>query len=222
MNCAVLFSGGKDSTYAAYLAKKKGYKIKCLISLLSENPESYMFHTPAIEKVSTQAEAMNIPIIIKKTRGVKEKELKDLKKAIINAKNNFDFDTIVTGAVESNYQKSRIENICIDLGLNCFNPLWKKNQIKILEELIEKKFYVVIIGVFAYPFDKSWLLRKIDKEFIKDIKELNKKYKINEAGEGGEFESFVLNCPIFHKELKITKKEIFGNKNSWKVEIELE
>ena len=71
MKCAVLFSGGKDSTYSAYLAKKKGYELTCLITLHSENPESYMFHTPSISKTEKQAKVMNLPLIVKATKGIK-------------------------------------------------------------------------------------------------------------------------------------------------------
>lgn len=86
MKCTVLFSGGKDSTYAAYLAKKNGIEISCLITIISENPESYMFHTPSISQVKKQSEIMNIPLIIQQTKGKKEKELKDLELAIKRAK----------------------------------------------------------------------------------------------------------------------------------------
>ena len=222
MNCAILFSGGKDSTYAAYLAKKEGYKISCLISIFSENPDSYMFHTPSILKVKKQAEVMNLPLIVQKTKGEKEIELKDLEKAIRLAKNEYDIECIVTGAVESVYQKSRIQKICENLNLKCYNPLWKKDQIELLSELLKNNFKVLIIGVSAYPLDKSWLGRGINNKFIKDIKILYGKYKINPEGEGGEFETFVLNCPLFSKEIKITEKKISGNKNSWRMEIEVE
>ena len=55
MRLGLLFSGGKDSTYAAYLANKQGYKISCLITIISENKESFMFHTPSVEKAERQA-----------------------------------------------------------------------------------------------------------------------------------------------------------------------
>ena len=71
----ILFSGGKDSMYAAWLAKKEGYEISCLISIVSENEESYMFHTPSIRRVEEQAKSMGIPLIVIKTKGKKEKEL---------------------------------------------------------------------------------------------------------------------------------------------------
>ena len=221
MKCGVLFSGGKDSTYAAFLAKKQGYEISCLISIISENPESYMFHTPSITKVKKQAEVMKIPLIIQKTKGQKEEELKDLEKAIQRAKSEYKIEAVVTGAVESVYQSSRIQKICDKLGLECFNPLWKKDQLELLHDLIKDNFKVIIIGVFAYPLDESWLGKEINGEFIKDAAALYEKYKINPAGEGGEIESFVLNCPLFTRELKIKDKQIQGKNNSWKMEIEM-
>ena len=40
MKFASLFSGGKDSVYATYLAKKEGNSIECLIAIVSKNPDS--------------------------------------------------------------------------------------------------------------------------------------------------------------------------------------
>jgi diphthine-ammonia ligase len=223
MKSAVLFSGGKDSVYAAYLAKKKRYKLTCLISIFSENPDSYMFHTPSIEKTKHQAKVMNLPLIIQKTKGEKEKELEDLEKAIKKAKKIYKINNIISGALASNYQKFRIENICKKLDLKSITPLWKRNELEYLRELIKNKFKVILTGVFAYPFDKSWLGRKIDNRFIDEIKELKSKYKVNPVGEGGEFETFVLNCPLFKKSLKIKNYKFFKEgENSWRMEIETE
>ena len=208
MKLASLFSGGKDSVYSAYLMQKEGHEIFCLISIFSENLESYMFHTPSIEKTKKQAEVMGIPLIIEKTKGEKEIELDDLKRAIKKAKDEYGIEGIVTGAIQSVYQASRIQKICDELELKCFNPLWQKDEMEYLKELIREKFKVAIVGVFAYPLDKSWLLREIDEKFISDVRDLHEKYKIHVAGEGGEFETFVLNCPLYSKELKIVGKKI--------------
>ena len=78
MKLGVLFSGGKDSVYSAYLAKQKGHELVCLITIHSENPDSFMFHTPSIEKTQKQAQVMNIPLIIQETQGKKEEELKEM------------------------------------------------------------------------------------------------------------------------------------------------
>ncbi len=222
MKACVLFSGGKDSTYAAYLAKKKGYELTCLISLFSQNKASYMFHTPSIEQVKKQAEVMSIPLLTSKTKGEKELELKDLERAIKKAKSRFGFDTLVTGALHSEYQASRIQKICDNLNLKCFNPLWHKNEIEYLQELIDNNFKIMIIGVFAYPLNKSWLGKQIDKKFIEDVIKLKDKYKIHAAGEGGEFETFVLNCPLFKHELKVKSfKDVRESENGWRREIKI-
>jgi diphthine-ammonia ligase len=164
---------------------------------------------------------MNIPIIKWYTKGEKELELVDLKNAVKKVKDEYNIETIVTGAIQSIYQVSRIKKICEKLDVNCFNPLWQKNQIQLLQELVKNKFEIIIIGVFAYPLDEKCLGRKIDKKFIEDAKKLQEKYNINPAGEGGEFETFVVNCPLFEKKLIITDKEIIGKKNSWKMEIDV-
>ncbi len=222
MKLGILFSGGKDSTYSAWLAKKYGHELNCLISIFSENPESYMFHTPSISCVKHQAKIMEIPLIIQKTKGEKEKELEDLERAIQKAVKKYKIEGIVTGAIQSVYQASRIQKICDKLNLECFNPLWQKNEEEYLSELIQNKFKTIIVGVFAYPLGESWLGKEINQEFVKELKELNKKYKINIVGEGGEFESFVLNCPLFKKELNVINKKISSTgENSYKMEIEV-
>ena len=222
MKLAILFSGGKDSCYSAYLAKKQGHEISCLISIQSENPDSYMFHTPSILSTEKQAKIMNIPLIIQKTKGKKEFELVDLEKAVKKAKSKFGIEGIVTGALRSVYQSSRIQKICDKLNLKCFNPLWQKDEIKYLNELIKNKFKIIITAIAAYPLSEKWLGREIDKKFIDEVQVLEQKYKINPAGEGGEFETFVLDCPLFTKSLKIKDKKISGEENSWRMELEVE
>jgi len=203
MKLGLLFSGGKDSMLAGFIVKNYGHELSCLISILSENKNSFMFHTPSINNVEIQAKAMEVPILIGHTKGEKEIELNDLRDVIIRAKEEYGIEGIVTGAVLSVYQASRVQKICNELNLEVFNPLWQKNQEEILNELIEEKFDVRIVGVFAYPLDKSWLGRKIDKKYIEEVKVLSDKYGISIAGEGGEFESFVLDCPLFEKKLEI-------------------
>ncbi len=222
MKLAVLFSGGKDSVYSAYLAKQLGHELTCLISILSKNLESYMFHTPSINQTKTQAKAMQVPLLVFKTKGKKEDELKDLKKAIKQAKEKYKIQGIVTGAIRSIYQASRIQKICKELGLECINPLWQKNEEEYLKKLIKANFKIIIVGVYAYPLNQSWLGREINFRFLKDAIELNKKYKIHIAGEGGEFESFVLNCPLFKYELKVKSfKDFSTGENSWRREIKI-
>lgn len=221
MKLAVLFSGGKDSTFAAYLAREQGHEISCLIAIFSENPESYMFHTPSISKVKKQAESANIPLIIQKTKGEKEVELKDLTAAIQKAKVKYGINGVVTGAVESAYQASRIQKICDSLDLDCFNPLWQKNPEEYWDDLLKNGFEIIITGVGADGMGKEWLGKKIDRKMLIKLKEIERKYRIHLSFEGGEAETFVLNCPLFTRALEICDKKIYGKQNSWTMEIEV-
>jgi len=154
MRLAILFSGGKDSTYAAYLASKE-HKIVCLLSMISKNPDSYMFHTPNINLTTIQAKVMNLPLLTQSTSGEKEIEVKELKRLVQAAKRKYKIEGVVTGAIKSTYQATRIQKVCHELNLWCFNPLWQKDEITHLKDLIKNKFEVIISAVAAYPFDEN-------------------------------------------------------------------
>jgi diphthine-ammonia ligase len=213
MRLGVLFSGGKDSTLALHLAKEKEEAV-CLITVVSKNKESYMFHTPNIDVTALQAQALGLPLVSVTSEGKKEEELADLEKAIMEAKNEFNIDGIVTGAVESVYQASRVQRICNQLDVWCFNPLWKHNQKALLETLVEKQFKVIISGVFAYPLDEAWLGKQLDAGMIERLVGLSEKYGISITGEGGEIETTVLDAPAFKQKIEITDYAVEAKGNS--------
>jgi len=207
MKVGVLFSGGKDSCLA--LHKSQGFHdVVCLISLISKSEESYMFHVPNIELTGKQAEAIGLPLVQRRTEGKKEKELKDLKIAISTAKADFDLKGIVTGAVRSVYQSTRVQRICKQLGLWCFNPLWLKDEIELLNEIVSNKYVVIISGVFAFPLDREFLGRNLDNELIQKLTRLKEEYGLSPAGEGGEIETTVTDAPFFKKRLEILDSEV--------------
>lgn len=220
MKIGILFSGGKDSNYATYIMSKE-HEVKCLISMISKNQESYMFQTPGNNFIKYQAEALNLPIIEYKTDGEKEEELKDLKNAIKDAIKIYDIKAIATGAIKSVYQASRIQKICDELNIWCFNPIWQIDEKTFLRKLINEKFIISIIGIFSYPFTQNNLGKILNNNLYKELVELEKKYKINPAGEGGELETFVLDSPIFKKKIEIIKsKKIMDSENSGILKIE--
>lgn len=193
MRLAALFSGGKDSTYALYWALQQGFEVKYLVSMHSKSEESYMYHVPNIHLTDLQAKAIGIPLIKGYTSGEEEKEVEDLKKVL----EDLNIDGIVAGALESEYQRTRIEKVCHELGLISYTPLWHKNSEQLLREMIHARFDIVIVGVSAYGLGKEWLGRKIDEKVVEELKRLNQKYGIHIGGEGGEFETFVKDAPFF-------------------------
>jgi len=205
MKVAALFSGGKDSVFAIYIAKQWGWDISHLVTIHPKKQDSWMFHSVNIHLTEKLAEAIDIPLIKKQTKGEKEEELKDLKEVL----KNLNIDGVISGAIASEYQRTRIEKICHELEIKSFAPIWHKNQELILREQINAGFKIIIVGVFAYGFDETWLGKTIDGETIDAITQLRKKYAINTAGEGGEFETLTIDGPIFKRKLVLdeTSKE---------------
>lgn len=213
MRLAVLFSGGKDSTLALFKAMDKE-EVVSLISIVSENEASYMFHTPNIGITRLQAEAIGLPLIQEVTEGRQEVELEDLKRAIITTKKEYKVDGVVTGAIESVYQTERIQKICHDVDLWCFNPLWKKDQQELLKEIVKDGIRAIVSGVFAYPLNKLWLGKEIDEELIQKLVEVGKEYGLSPSGEGGEIETSVLDAPFFKKKIEVVESETRAKGNT--------
>ncbi|CAG8713159.1 22126_t:CDS:10, partial [Racocetra persica] len=88
---------------------------------------------------------------------------------------NPDIQGVSVGAILSNYQRVRVENVCIRLGLTPIAYLWRRNQKELLSEMINTG---------------------------------NEKYDVHLCGEGGEYETFTLDCPLFIKKLHVEESEI--------------
>ncbi len=202
MKLAALISGGKDSLYAAYLASKE-HELSCFIAIKSKNPESYMFHVPNIDLVKLQAKSARIPLIFKTTKGEKEKELKDLKIAIKEAKKKYKIKGIVSGALFSKYQRSRIDKLAEELKLESLSPLWKKVPQEQWKEMFKEKFKVIISAVAAGGLGPEWLGKEINRKTFNQLLNLHNTCYVCTGGEGGEFETLVLDCPLFNEKLKI-------------------
>ncbi len=204
----ILCSGGKDSWYAAYVMKRLNYSLTCAMVMESDNDDSYMFHTPAISLVGLQAEAAGIPLIRQSTRGVKEEELKDLKELLRKAKEDFRIEGVVTGALYSQYQRERIEKLCDELDLKCYAPLWHLEQESELRELLREKFIITMSSIAGEGLSPEWLGKEIGNEEVEKLVELNRRIGFHVAGEGGEYESLVLDCPLFKKRLVLKDTKI--------------
>ncbi len=207
MKVAALYSGGKDSTYALHRATQQGREVVVLICMKSKNMSSYMFHTPNIDLVRLQAKALGMPLIFKNTEGQKEKELADLKTAISEAKRKYNIEGVVSGAVASEYQRYRIETICADLGLRSICPLWHLDSERYLSEFLKDGFQAVFTGIAAQGLTPDWLGKPLTTETLEELKLLHHKFGIHLSGEGGEYETLVVDGPIFKKKLVIENAE---------------
>jgi predicted ATP pyrophosphatase (TIGR00289 family) len=212
LRVAALVTSGKDSALALYRAVERGYEVAYLVTMIPQREDSWMFHYPNIHLADLFAEAVGISHVKTETAGIKEAEVEDLKRLLAT----LDIDAVVSGAISSEYQKKRIDKVCSQLGLKSIAPLWHQDPRKLLDELIKLQIETIIVGVYAYGFTADWLGRKINQAAINDLLELNKKYQISLVGEGGEYETLVLNMPFFRKKIRLAETEkIWENQSGY-------
>ena len=208
MKVAILFSGGKDSNYALHLARQYGYTISCLITIQSENSSSYMFQSLGQSLLHLQSEALGIPLLQIRSKGEKETELTDLFTALTSAKEQYGIEGVVSGAIESVYQASRIQRLSHEIGLWCFCPLWQRPRETYLQELISAGFSIIILGIFAYPLTKEDVGKIITSAYANHLASLAGRYGLHQGLEGGEAETFVLDGPDFQQHIALTSYQI--------------
>ncbi|MFH1835170.1 MAG: diphthine--ammonia ligase [Methanobacteriota archaeon] len=199
MKVSVLYSGGKDSNYALYWALNQGWDVDSLVSLKPKREDSYMFHYPCIDLTNLQASCIGLPLLEENVSGVKEEEVSELETVL----SKLDVDGIVSGAVASEYQKTRIDSVCHNLELKSFNPLWHKEPVMLMRDILGAGFKVLVVGVSAEGLDESWLGRLLSEKDVMALVKLEEKYGVSVCGEGGEFETFVLDGPTFKKKIKV-------------------
>ncbi len=204
MKLAILYSGGKDSHLALNIYFKH---IVGLITIKPLDKHPYMYHNVNIDLVKIHSNIMNIPLLYWEQ---KDKELSALYQALDYAIKIWNIDGIVSGVIASNYQYSRIKNICDKLDLELYVPLWGidiDNYFDLYDKYLIKS---ILVGIYAYPLNQEYLFKEYNKRLALELESLN----INPFGEGGEFESFVYTSKILPKiDYKIISIE--GKHNSW-------
>ncbi|MDR2846266.1 MAG: diphthine--ammonia ligase [Candidatus Methanoplasma sp.] len=210
MRLAALYSGGKDSTFALYLALQMGHDIPYIVNIVPEDDASWIFHTPNLGVVPLMAESLGVRLVTAGSTGTEEGDMEGLKNALVG----LDIEGVVTGAVWSDYQWDRMNIVCGDLGLKVITPLWRKDQDMLLRELLDSGIKAIIVGCYAEGLDESWLGRRIDEETSVKLRDLREKYGISVMGEGGEYESMTLDSPLHSNPIIITKSEKEWKKGS--------
>jgi len=167
-----------------------------------------MFLYPNVEWTPFQAEAMGLPQQLIKVTG--SDEMEGIEQALVALKTRMGVSGLVTGAVASDYQKVRFDNMCDGIGVKSYAPLWHKTPRLLVENLEKSGFRIILTAVAAKGLDESWLGRELTEEEWSKLERLSKVHGIHLTGEGGEYESFVLDAPHFSKTIEIEK-----SRNEW-------
>lgn len=184
----------------------------------SDELDSYMYQTVGHQAIDLYAEAMALPLYRRTIRGrsldtgreytkCEGDEVEDLYELLKLVKENEEVDGISVGAILSDYQRVRVENVCKRLNLQPLAYLWHRNQEDLLREMIACNIQAVIIKVAALGLEPDKHLGKTLDEMEPYLLELSKKYGVHVCGEGGEYETFTLDCPLFKKKIIVDSSE---------------
>jgi len=199
---AAFFSGGKDSTYSILLAERMGHKVEFLVTFQPRSVDSYLFHYPNSHLTPLQAQAMNRRHYLVQ---VGEHPEEDVLNIVLRDISNEDVEGLVLGTVGSVFQRRRVEDAATRYGLTVITPLWGMEPDFLLKKILEEEFEVMIVGVAAAGLDESWLGRVIDARAVEELALLQERMGVHPAGEGGEIETLVLDCPLYKKKLLPTR-----------------
>ncbi|XP_059614261.1 uncharacterized protein LOC132260264 [Phlebotomus argentipes] len=224
MRVVGLISGGKDSIFNLMQCKAEGHELVALANLYPsdsrEEMDSYMYQTVGHTGIEMIATALDLPLYRRKTSGVCRKdgqvytaddptdEVEDLYHLLHEVKTVENAEAVASGAILSDYQRCRVENVCERLQLTSLSYLWRRNQTKLLQEMIDGGVEAIVIKVAALGLTPEKHLGKSLKEIQKDVMRLNEFYGVNVCGEGGEYETFTLDCPLFKYKIVLADKRI--------------
>ncbi|RBI63602.1 diphthine--ammonia ligase [halophilic archaeon] len=222
-----LFSGGKDSSWALYRALESGLPVERLLTVHPEG-DSYMYHVPATDLAALAAESVGVPLVevepddfaagdADDAGAQGDRELAVLEDALTDL--DLDVAGVTAGAVESEFQTSRIEAMCERLDADLFAPLWREDPGELARAMLDAGFEIRIIAVAAYGLDESWLGRTLDADALADLEALNDEYGVHVLGEGGEFETLVTDGPHMDRPIELEyETEWDGTRGTVRVE----
>ncbi|KAG7394461.1 ATP binding domain 4 [Phytophthora boehmeriae] len=224
MQVVALVSGGKDSCYAMMECVRYGHEIECLAHLhpsldLSADAaeiDSFMFQSVGHNVVQLIAESMELPLVSETITGTAVKtgidylesaagdEVEDLFRLLQKVTQQFpNVQGVCTGAIFSSYQRNRVENVCSRLGLTSIGYLWRREQTELLQEMIDSEVEAIVVKVASIGLNPRRHLGKTIAELQTQFMTLKENYQMNVCGEGGEYETFTLDCPLFKKRIVI-------------------
>ena len=217
MRVVGLVSGGKDSIWNLHYCHYLQHEVLCLAHLAPpegvQEMDSYMYQTVGSELVDSIAQAMELPLIRRGITGAPKNlengsyapqegdEVEDLFLLLQDVLQAFpEVDAVSCGAILSDYQRCRVENVCNRLGLKVLAFLWRQEQPLLLKQMIEGGLDARIVKVACMGLDERHIGKSIlDTNFAAHVMQLGKKWGVHVCGEGGEYESAVFDAPLFHR-----------------------
>jgi diphthine-ammonia ligase len=195
VKAVALFSGGKDSLYAVYLAEKQGVTVDHLLTLLPTLPWPSP-HAENVEALKILAESMR-----------KQHTIVDFKKegAFVEALESLEVDALIAGDINVEAHLAGLKDVCNKTGLELLEPIYGRDTSKLFSEIFGLGFKALITGVNLKYLGEEWLGFVISEESGAGF--LSKIGSVDPLGENGEFHTLVLECPLYAKPFKVKSVE---------------
>ena len=199
-----LVSGGKDSVLALWLALHQ-FDVISILTVRSTCPESMLFHIPNSQFVAIIANMLEVS---HRTVWIDscnvEDEIQSLKDALIESS----ADAVITGGIRSEFQRFKFNRAAQLANMKYFSPLWRLSPKILLSELLDNNFHIIISSVSGLGLEKELLGKKFTTELLEKLQRTVPESELSMIGEGGEFESFVLDAPNFSARIEILEAEV--------------
>ncbi|KAG0209180.1 ATP binding domain 4, partial [Mortierella sp. GBA30] len=217
--------GGKDSFYNLMQCVANGHSVIALGNLhpkledKKDELDSYMYQTVGHDVIHLYKDCLDLPLYRQEIKGkpieqgsdyvrTEKDETEDLYELLAKAKAEHpELEAVSVGAILSNYQRIRVESVCARLGLVTLAYLWQRDQEELLHEMAQAGVNAVLIKIAAIGLKKQHLGRSIGDMFPYFCK-MNQEYDLHICGEGGEYETITLDCPLFRRRIVVDESEI--------------
>ena len=206
------WSGGKDCCLACYRAVARGLKVRYLANMVAEDGKRSYSHGLAPRVLEAQAQAIGIPLIQRRAR--RDNYEAEFKKMLLSLKEE-GISGGVFGDIDRDEHRQWIERVCGDVAVTPYLPLWGEKQEELLKEFISLGFTAIVVAAKAELFDREWLGRKVDRDFLDHLEVLKETKEVTPCGEAGEYHTLVVDGPLFERRLEILRSRRVLREARW-------
>ena len=204
MKVAVMYSGGKDSSNAIDYCKDKNWEITHLISIKPNRTDCYLYHFATVELTQEMAKILGVKHIYANCNVADPvQEAKIVENIVCDILKDVKIDAVVLGGVGlQETQLKSLQKVLLPHKVEVFATHAGHDQEEVLLDMLNKGYKMIISAVASDGLQK-WLGKEITLDNFKALKSDAVKYGFDLLGEGGYYDTFVYDAPIFNKKLVI-------------------
>jgi len=213
------WSGGKDSCYAFYLSMRRGIRVTGLLNATAEDRSVSAFQGVPSGIVRLQAQRVGLPLYSYELSQPENPAscLAESAQALDRLRKRIKFNALISGHNDpADPQREHMLNLCRPRGLALIDPHCGHDTRKELESFLKAGFHTIIVKIQKGRIDPVWLGRPLDGNFL-DYLALKK--IVNFCGDD-EYQSLVLDGPIFTRPIELTRVNHTEDAQSYQLSIQ--